>query len=208
MAVQAVALAGVLPREGWLSSSESARAARFATAALRTEFIARRTALRIFAAGLLDADPDALTPWYSCPEHGSGPELDHGRPGFRLAGAPLPLSLSSSSRHGWLLLAGLATDGAQLGVDVEKISGVGFEGFDGMVLGPAEQEQLSNLADAERASFRARAWARKEAYSKALGTGLRGKISAIDSRRPGLDDVPNELLGLPAEMVAALALFA
>lgn len=205
VALQAVQLTGLTLESAWLSDAEAARAERLATAALRRDFIARRSGLRIFAAALLELDPADLQPQYSCPEHGTGPEVDHGRPGFSAQGKPLRISLSSSSRRGWLLLGGLAGPGRQLGVDLEWIQAVGFDGFDDMVLSDAEREDLGALPEAEQLPQRARIWSRKEAWSKAEGSGLQGRISGIDSRADGVADIPNQLIGLPEGFVAAQA---
>ncbi|MDR6270831.1 4'-phosphopantetheinyl transferase family protein [Arthrobacter russicus] len=205
VALQAVQLAGVTPEPAWLNGPETVRAERFATAELRRDFIARRTAVRIFAAALFDLDPAGLAPRYSCPEHGTGPELDHGRPGFAAQGEALPISLSSSSRRGWLLLGAAAAPGSRLGVDLEWIASVGFEGFDDLVLSAAERQDLAALPAAERLPRRARIWSRKEAWSKAEGSGLQGRISGIDSAAAGIVDIPNQLIGLPEGFVAAQA---
>lgn len=217
VALQAVRLAELTPEPEWLSGAEKVRAERFATAELRRDFVARRTAVRIFAARLLGLDPAVLTSSYSCPEHGSGPGIDHGRPGFWANGNPLPISLSSSSRGGWLLLGGLlGLDGglgldselgqrSEVGVDLERIDAVGFDGFDEMVLSEAEQQRLRAAPESGRNLVRARIWARKEAWSKAQGTGLRGRISEIDSQATGVLDIPNAVLGLPESFAAAYA---
>ena len=166
--------------------------------------------------------PGELTAAYSCPECGTGPELDHGRPGYLLGDAPAGLLLSFSRSNGWALLAagpaggagpaGAAGDtaGAAVGVDLEHSSGVGFPGFDDVALTPAERQLLAALAPEEAMPWRASAWARKEALLKARGTGLRVEPASVEAFAEPADgtvvvDLDTVALGLPAGFVAALA---
>ena len=156
----------------------------------RDEFVAGRIALWHFAASLLDVDPTRLVPDYRCPQ--CGPGQDHGRPGFMLDGGPAPLALSASRASGWVLLAAVVNpaEGLRLGVDLEAISGVVFEGFDDVALTAAEKEFLVSIPEQDQASQRARLWARKEAWLKMTGEGLRRNPAEVDALdRPGLQDV-------------------
>ena len=180
--------------------------------ATRQDFLAGRIALRAFAAGILGVNPGELTVDYSCPDCGTGPELDHGRPGYRLRGAPAGLSLSLSRSHGWALLAaGAGRDpGAVVGVDLEHSSGVMFPGFDDVVLTPAERQLLAALAPDQAVLWRTAAWARKEALLKARGTGLRIEPTSVEAFAVPADgtvliDLDTVALGLPAGFAAALA---
>lgn len=160
--------------------------------------------------------PGELTAAYSCPECGTGPELDHGRPGYLLGEAPADLLLSLSRSHGWALLAagppgaaGVAATGA-VGVDLEHSSGVGFPGFDDIALTPAERQRVAALAPEEAMPWRAAAWARKEALLKAHGYGLRVEPASIEVFAGPADgtvlvDLDTVALGLPAGFAAALA---
>lgn len=181
------------------------RALRFANPADREEFIAGRVALLDFAAALLEVDPARLVPSYHCPQ--CGPGQDHGRPGFTLDGGPAPLALSASRASGWVLLAGVVhpADGLRLGVDLESVSGVGFDGFDDVALTETEKHFLASLPEREQTKQRARLWARKEAWLKMTGEGLRrspAELEVLDL--PGLRDVTER--ALPDDLVAALAL--
>ena len=160
--------------------------------------------------------PGELTAAYSCPECGTGPELDHGRPGYLLGGAPAGLILSLSRSHGWALLAagpaGAADDmaGAAVGVDLEQSAGVGFPGFDDVALTPTERRRLAALAPEDAMPWRAAAWARKEALLKARGTGLRVEPASVEAFAGLPDgtvlvDLDTVALGLPAGFAAALA---
>ena len=156
--------------------------------------------------------PGELTAAYSCPECGTGPELDHGRPGYLLRGAPAGLLVSLSRSHGRALLAAgpAGAGGGMVGVDLEHSSGVGFPGFDDVALTPAERKLLAALAPEEAMPWRAAAWARKEALLKARGTGLRVEPSSVEAFTEHPDgavliDLDTVALGLPAGFVAALA---
>ena len=190
---------------GILGASGARRAQGFATAKDRDEFVSGRVALRRFAASLLAVDPSRLTPDYDCPQCGRG--QDHGRPGFLLDGGPAPLLLSASRASGWVLLAGVVhpAKGLRLGVDLEAASEVGFAGFDDVALTAREREAVDRLPDGQRDNERARLWARKEAWLKMTGEGLRRNPAGLDVLdREGLMDL-DLAEGTPG-LVAALAL--
>ena len=181
------------------------RAKRFTKPKDRDEFVAGRLAALRFAASLLEVDSARLVPDYRCPQ--CGPSQDHGRPGFMLDGGPAPLSLSASRAAGWVLLAAVVhpVDGLRLGVDLEAIDQAAFEGFDDVALSENEKRFLSSVPEQERTWQRARLWARKEAWLKMTGEGLRrnpAELDVLDIK--GLRDItPTKL---PDRLVAALAL--
>ena len=188
-----------------LGEPAQGRALRYANPADREEFVAGRLAAMHFAASLLDVDPTRLIPDYHCPQ--CGPHQDHGRPGFMLDGGPAPLVLSASRASGWVLLAAVVNpaEGLRLGVDLEVISGVVFEGFDDVALTTNEKNYLASVPAQDQASQRARLWARKEAWLKMTGEGLRRNPAELDVLElPGLRDVTER--ELPEGLVAALAL--
>jgi 4'-phosphopantetheinyl transferase len=185
------------------------RAVRFANAEDREDFIAGRLALWHFAASLLDVEPARLVPDYSCPL--CGPGQDHGRPGFMLDGVPAPLALSASKAQGWVLLAGVVHPavGLRLGVDLEATDQAAFQGFDDVALTPGEKHFLKTVPENHKTVQRARLWARKEAWLKMTGEGLRRNPAELDVLdRPGLVDITSIPEGgqqLPEGFVAALA---
>ncbi|WP_024367034.1 4'-phosphopantetheinyl transferase family protein [Arthrobacter sp. TB 26] len=214
--VRSVRLADVGPDGGaLLDPAERARAARITDPPARLDFVAGRIALRGFAAGILSVRPGELTADYSCPDCGTGPELDHGRPGYRLDGAPTGLSLSLSRSRGWALLAagrgvGPGSAGSTIGIDLEHSSGTVFPGFDDVALTPAERQLLTELPPDQADHWRTAVWARKEALLKARGTGLRLDPCSVEAfPEPADGNVLFELdtpaLGLPAGFAAALA---
>ncbi|MFJ5955827.1 4'-phosphopantetheinyl transferase family protein [Paenarthrobacter sp. NPDC092416] len=185
------------------------RALRFASTNHRDEFVAGRVALQRFAASLLKVEPHELVPDYRCPQ--CGPRQDHGRPGFMLDGGPAPLVLSASRASGWVLLAGVVhpTDGLRLGVDLEATNQAAFEGFDDVALAAGEKHFLETVPEAQRTVQRARLWARKEAWLKMTGEGLRRNPTELDVLNlPGLCDITgiHESGNVPDGLVAALAL--
>ncbi|HEY9355093.1 MAG TPA: 4'-phosphopantetheinyl transferase superfamily protein [Arthrobacter sp.] len=191
-----------------LEPVEAARAAAMAPGA-RARFIAGRAALRRFGAVLLDLPAGELEVSYACPRCGSGPALAHGRPGYTRGGEPLPLLLSMARTQQWILLAGLPApvSGMQLGVDAEDPARLDFDGFDAVALGPEERYAVENLAGPELLRERARLWARKEAWLKMTGEGLRRDPRTVDVlAMPGLADLDPADTGLPETLVAAVAI--
>lgn len=172
-------------------------------------FLAGRVAQRVFAGEMLSLPAADLTVAYSCLQCGTGPGTGHGRPGYSYRGAPVPLALSLSRAGGWTLLAAVvdASPGTRLGADIEDPSRTGFDGFDGLALTPAERRNLRNVTLELLPAARARLWARKEAWLKMTGDGLRIAPSTVDvSARPGLRDLGPAETGLPAHLAAAVAL--
>lgn len=172
-------------------------------------FLAGRVAQRLFAAELMSVSATDLATAYTCPRCGTGPELSHGRPAYSYRGAPLPLALSLSRADGWTLLAGVvdAAPGTRLGADMEDPSRTGFDGFPALALTPAEQLALRDVTAELLPAARARLWARKEAWLKMTGDGLRTAPSSLDVReREGLWDLGPAESGLPSHLAAAVAL--
>ncbi len=194
-------------RSATIGEPATHRAQRFANAQDRDAFVAGRLALQRFAASLLDVEPGRLVPDYRCPL--CGPGQDHGRPGFMLDGGPAPIALSASRAPGWVLLAGVVhpQGGLQLGVDLEATGRAAFAGFDDVVLTENEKRYLASTPETLRDEQRTRLWARKEAWLKMTGEGLRHDPSDLDVLgRHGVQDL--DTVGgraLPEGLVAALA---
>jgi 4'-phosphopantetheinyl transferase len=96
---------------------------------------------------------------------------------YRLGGRPylrgfdqIELSLSHT---GDLMAVGLSRTG-RIGVDVELAArAVRLDLLEAQILTPAEATEIAGLPEAERVPYALRLWTLKEAYSKALGQGLR-----------------------------------
>ncbi|MFD1660300.1 4'-phosphopantetheinyl transferase family protein [Streptomyces caeni] len=115
-----------------------------------------------------------------CPGCG-GP---HGRPAVVHHGPPLHFSLGHS--HGMALIGVAAT---VLGVDVQRLPREETVATVSEALHPDERAELAACPPARRPSAFGQLWTRKEAYLKALGTGLsRGTaadyVGTDPSRRP------------------------
>lgn len=189
--VRAVDLAAVgLDLAALLDPAERGRANTIVDAATRHDFLAGRIAQRLAAAEMLSCGPDALEAAYACPDCGSGPGLAHGRPGYRLRGRAAAVSLSLSRSHGWAVIAMLPAPGLRVGIDIQHMASVGFDGFDDVALSPAEQRHLALLPPEQRETWRADAWARKEALAKYSGLGLRTDPAAVPAYPEGSADGP------------------
>ncbi|MGW3242392.1 4'-phosphopantetheinyl transferase family protein [Streptomyces sp. NPDC001070] len=156
------AAAAVHLAPGLLDREERERASAFHFDRDRTSYITAHVALRLLLAAYLGTRPGAVPlTRETCPACG-GP---HGRPAVE-GGAP-HFSLSHSREL--TLLAFAATP---VGVDVEALPGEATVEGVWQSLHPAEVDELGALPPVERGPAFARAWARKEAYLKGLGTGL------------------------------------
>ncbi|MFC1414052.1 4'-phosphopantetheinyl transferase superfamily protein [Streptacidiphilus sp. N1-12] len=146
-----------------LDPAERDRAARTRPGPARTAYAAAHTALRRLLGAYTGTPPASVRLTRDdCPLCGS----PHGRP--RLADRNGP-HFSLSHAPGLTLLAFAATP---VGVDVEAVPGPATVAAIARGLHPIERRELAALPVADRPAAFARAWARKEAYLKGLGTGL------------------------------------
>ncbi|MDX3073276.1 4'-phosphopantetheinyl transferase family protein [Streptomyces sp. NPDC088354] len=165
-AATAVAAARLAPDV--LDAEERRRAAAFRFDRDRDAYVSAHVALRVLLGGYLGTAPGAVTfVRETCPTCG-GP---HGRPAVP-AGRP---HFSLSHTRGLSLLAFAA---GTVGADVEEVPGGAAADGVWQSLHPREVAELEALAEPERALAFTRAWVRKEAYLKALGTGLSRELSA------------------------------
>ncbi|MET7583215.1 4'-phosphopantetheinyl transferase family protein [Streptomyces microflavus] len=172
------------PQPPGLSSAELRRAASFARPADRAAYATAHTALRQLLGGYLDRPPAALTfvrePCPGC----AGP---HGRPAVVQAGGGPPLHFSLAHSRG---LIAVAVAPRVIGVDVERLPSPETVEACARALHPGEQAELAAAPPGERRAHFGRLWTRKEAYLKALGTGL--------SRHPRTDYLGSDLRRRPA----------
>lgn len=148
-----------------LSEEERARAARFATDALRNRWLHGHVATRRIVARELGVVPREIV---------YGAE-SAGKPFVATpAGTGIEFSFSDS---GDLALLAVARHGT-LGVDVEVHRPLtDLEGIAERFFATEERVALFAVPESERAAAFYRLWTRKEAYIKALGTGLGHPLS-------------------------------
>lgn len=165
-----------------LDDDEIERADRFLYDDDRQDFIAARGALRILLARCLGRAPGDLRFAYG----------DHGKP--ELTDAP-SLSFNLSHSGDWALIA--MADAVLVGVDVEQIRPLP----DALELAERffsdqEVERVRELPESAIPAGFFNAWTRKEAFVKAVGTGLSLPLHTFDVTL--VPDEPARLLDLRA----------
>ncbi|WP_157264418.1 4'-phosphopantetheinyl transferase family protein [Azohydromonas aeria] len=146
-----------------LSGDEHERAARFHFERDRRRYMLGRAALRRVLACYVNDDAARLRFAYGA--YGK-PALV---PGARAA-AQAP-AFNASHTQDLMLIA--VADGPALGVDLEALRPLqDLDGLARQVCSAAEHRELLALAPAQQLAGFLRCWTRKEAYLKALGTGL------------------------------------
>lgn len=137
--------------------SERKRAWQFKDAASQAQFVTARCALRELLSKQLRVQPSALA---IRARPGCAPELPHSRWRFSL------------SHSGCLCMIGLSRT-KRIGVDLEAVREVpDVQALARRCLHPAEQAWLSSRAASRRSLEFLRIWVRKEAVTKAAGSGL------------------------------------
>lgn len=143
-----------------LSGEERARAARFRFDRDRHRWLGAHVAMRRILAGHLGVAPEAI-------RYALGPR---GKPALaEPRDTTLAFNLSDSDDQALLAL----TQGTPLGVDLEHVRPL--DDLDGVArshFAPEERRALFALPEAERLDGFYRLWTRKEAFIKAVGTGL------------------------------------
>jgi 4'-phosphopantetheinyl transferase len=146
--------------EDWtlLSPDEAERANRIIVEGKRDQKATGRAQLRRILALYIDVAPQSLLFQYG----------EHGKPG--LSEHPdLSFNLSHSEKVGLVCVS----RSVRIGVDAEHArEGRDFSGLANRFFSAEESAALQALPELERPDAFYRAWARKEAYLKALGTGL------------------------------------
>lgn len=151
----------------FLTQQELERAGRIRDLPSRHRYLAGRVALRRLLGTYLGRDPRRISIKLS-PE--GKPNLGDGEP------HEVTFNLSHSGE--WVLLA--FSTRASVGVDVESVAGFhDLEGVAARVLTRGELAELRALSSGLRIDAFFRAWTRKEALLKALGTGLGGGATQL-----------------------------
>lgn len=161
--------------EQCLSDDETSRAARYVFAKDRDQFVLCRGLLRQFLGSYLGVDPGDIL---------FGAQ-DVGKPTLagRFGDSRIQFNISHSNQ---VALFGFTCD-RQIGVDVEMLrSDVDVRGLADRFFSIQEREELSKVSNdlAHRAFFSC--WTRKEAYVKAVGSGLQLPLDSFSvSLTPG-----------------------
>ncbi|WP_338894771.1 4'-phosphopantetheinyl transferase superfamily protein [Streptomyces sp. TG1A-60] len=147
-----------------LDAGERRKALTFRREPDRSRYIAAHAALRLLLAAHLECHPiDVLFGREPCARCGGS----HGRPVLLDRAAALHFSLSHSPG-----LSLVAVAGVPVGVDAERVPGRRTVELCLERLHPEERREALAVPEGERLLWFCRLWARKEAYLKALGTGL------------------------------------
>jgi 4'-phosphopantetheinyl transferase len=169
--------------EQWLSDDERQRASRFHLERDRRRFIAGRGILREILGTMSGVSPASLIFAYG----------EFGKPHIAapVAARLLQFNLAHSDS-----IAVYATAKRTLGVDLERIRELDeVEQFAARFFSPDEEQRLLTLPDAQRREAFFNCWTRKEAYLKAIGTGLNNCIRQVEVS-PGPGETA-ERLGVP-----------
>ena len=143
-----------------LSSDEIERAGRFRFPLLHDRYCAGRCALRVILSRYLGTIPQSIEFKYN----------EYGKP---LAGNAIDFNLSHAGNQ---MLLGV-THGRMIGVDIEtRNRRTEPEAIARRFFSPHEVEQLLQFPIQQRGAAFLRCWVRKEAYVKALGTGIGGGL--------------------------------
>lgn len=165
-----------------LSADERERAARFLDDPIRRRYVAGRALLRRILSRYAVRPPQSLAFLYG----------DHGKPS--LPGDLAWLAFNMTDSHGMLLYA--VARGRRLGVDVERFRpSVQSERLARRYFAPSEAQALADTPPERRHETFFIVWTRKEAYVKAIGTGLSFPLKDFEVTVPG-DDQPPRILSI------------
>lgn len=156
--------------EATLAPEEKLRADGFRFARDRNHFVAARGILRRLLGSYLDRSPAEV-------EFAYGPR---GKPALKTAdGSDAGVCFNLSHSHGLAVYA-IARD-RNLGIDVELVRPeITSERIAGRYFSAREKRDLHSLPPEQRAEGVFLCWTRKEAYLKALGTGLQVPLASFD----------------------------
>src|SRR5262249_35425066 len=143
------------------------RASRLRIDSARDEFVVRRGLLRVILGSYVGCAPDELDFQY-------GP---YGKPELSRSTGVGSLTFNLSVSRGLVLYA--LTREREVGVDVERVrDGIPHAGLARRFFSAAEREEMRRLPAGATIRGFFNGWTRKEAYVKAIGTGL---VTRLDS---------------------------
>jgi 4'-phosphopantetheinyl transferase len=152
-----------------LDQDERARASRFHFEKHRRRFVLSRGVLRVLLGRYLEIEPERVRFAY-------GP---YGKPALADEHGSSPLHFNASHSHELAVYAFVQDH--EIGVDVEYIKAdIATEEIARHFFSAYEVETLTGLPEAERAAAFFRCWTRKEAYIKAIGSGLSHPLDEFD----------------------------
>ena len=152
-----------------LNHDERTRASRFHFDQHRRHFVVGRGFLRILLGRYLDASPEAVRFAY-------GP---YGKPMLEGEHRDSSLRFNASHSGDWAVY-GFVQD-HEIGVDVEQIKeDFATEGIAERFFSAREVQTLNALPETEKPAAFFRCWTRKEAYIKAIGSGLSHPLDTFD----------------------------
>lgn len=153
----------------WLAEDEQARANRYKIERIRRRFIAARGQLREILAKYLETSPDRIEFRYE----------SLGKPYLAPQWSDSDLHFNLSDSHEMALCA--VTVGKELGTDVERIRVVqNFDDLAERFFANSEILQLNRMDLRERLLGFFNCWTRKEAYLKAVGSGLSFPLNKLE----------------------------
>ena len=160
-----------------LSEDEHARAGRFHRQRDRDRSVAARGLLRVLLGDALGRPPSSLRFRYN----------PYGKPALATDGGGARLGFNLSHSDGAALFA--LAPAREVGVDIERVRlDIAAESLAARFLPAPEAAALRSLPPALRPAAFTQAWVRREAYAKALGTGLSSPPpSPADTRWTCLD---------------------
>jgi 4'-phosphopantetheinyl transferase len=160
--------------EALLTSDEHVRRLRYRNSRDAARFVARRALLRIGLGKLLDVAPERL-------------RFSHGPDGKPMLSEPrFARALKFNLAHSDGLAVFACSFGHELGIDVERVKHHDdLLDVAAVCFSPAERSTLMALPDSERTGAFYRCWTGKEAYVKAVGSGLTERLTDFDVRFDG-----------------------
>jgi 4'-phosphopantetheinyl transferase len=156
-----------------LSEDELSRAVRFHFALHRRRYIAGRSALRSILAAYVGKRAGDLKFFYG----------SHGKPHLALPDGGVRFNFSNSEGHA---ICAVMRD-TEIGADLEMVRALSdYETIAEQFFSPGETKTLLSLPPGSRQEAFVNCWTRKEAFLKALGSGLALPLDSFEvSLRPG-----------------------
>lgn len=173
----------------YLSADEEARAGRFLFPHDRDRFTASRGALRAILGRCLGKDPVHLLFSYN----------RYGKPQMDSCQEASAIRFNVSHSQALALYAVART--REVGIDIECITrDVPYEDIVEQFFSSAEKDTFRRLHKVERREWFFACWTIKEAYVKAVGTGLAGPLDQIEvTLHPGTSTASLKISGEPQE---------